>query len=239
MSNTNTLNDLLPDSLNQEELPNTQQPSLAKDDEILDMTGGFDFDDYQVVRREFFAHIKEPSVTFNECKLYVNAACLSKFPNASYAQVLINQKKKILALRPCEEGARDSFMWCNSSNSKRKAKSITCKLFFAKLVSLMDWNPNYRYKLLGKLIHANGEYLIAFDLTSTEIYRKAKVGEDKMKVSRTPVYPSDWQNQFGLPFNEHKQSLQINIFDGYAIYSIKETGQDNHSEVLNDNRTTE
>ena len=107
MSDTNTLNDLLPDSLNQEEQPNTQQPSLAKDDEILDMSGGFDFDDYQVVRREFFAHIKEPSVTFNECKLYVNAACLSKFPNASYAQVLINQKKKILALRPCEEGARD------------------------------------------------------------------------------------------------------------------------------------
>lgn len=94
-------------------------------------------------------------------------------------------------------------------------------------------------KLLGKLIHANGEYLIAFDLTSTEIYRKAKVGEDKMKVSRTPVYPSDWQNQFCLPFNEHKQSLQINIFDGYAIYSIKETRQDNHSEVLNDNRTAE
>ena len=145
MSDTNTLNDLLPDSLNQEEQPNTQQPSLAKDDEILDMSGGFDFDNYQVVRREFFAHIKEPSVTFNECKLYVNAACLSQFPNASYAQVLINQKKKILALRPCEEGARDSFMWCNSSNSKRKAKSITCKLFFAKLVSLMDWNPNYRY----------------------------------------------------------------------------------------------
>ena len=79
MSDTNTLNDLLPDSLNQEEQPNTQQPSLAKDDEILDMSGGFDFDDYQVVRREFFAHIKEPSVTFNECKLYVNAACLSKF----------------------------------------------------------------------------------------------------------------------------------------------------------------
>ena len=32
MSDTNTLNDLLPDSLNQEEQPNTQQPSLAKDD---------------------------------------------------------------------------------------------------------------------------------------------------------------------------------------------------------------
>ena len=171
--------------------------------------------------------------------LYVNAACLSKFPNASYAQVLISQKKKILALRPCEEGERDSFMWCNNSNNKRKEKTITCKLFFAKLVSLMDWNPNYRYKLLGKLIHANGEYLIAFDLTATEIYRKAKVGEDKTKVSRSPVYPSDWQNQFGLPFNEHKQSLQINIFDGYAIYSIKESGQTEPTEVSNNDRTTE
>ena len=75
MSDTNTLNDLLPDSLNQEEQPNTQQPSLAKDDEILDMSGGFDFDDYQVVRREFFAHIKEPSVTFNECKPKKENSC--------------------------------------------------------------------------------------------------------------------------------------------------------------------
>lgn len=144
MSDTNTLNDLLPDSLNQEEQPNTQQPSLTKDDEILDMSGGFDFDDYQVVRREFFAHIKEPSVTFNECKLYVNAACLSKFPNASYAQVLINQKKKILALRPCEEGARDSFMWCNSSTAVSKPARFR-QVFGKRDYLLFDFILAYHY----------------------------------------------------------------------------------------------
>lgn len=197
-------------------------PTLTEGDEVLDIGDSIDLDDFQVVRREFFAHLREPSVSFNDYKFYVNSACLSKFGNSQYAQILINQKNKILALRPCEENAKDSFLWCIESKGKRKPRPITCTLFFAKVVSMMDWNPKYRYKMLGKLINANGENLIAFDLTATEVYKKTIVEGEKPKVSRTPVYPSDWQNQFGLPFNEHKQSMQINIFDGYAIYSIKE-----------------
>ena len=42
-------------------------PVLADGDEILELED-FNFDDFQVVRREFFAHLREPSVTFNECK---------------------------------------------------------------------------------------------------------------------------------------------------------------------------
>ena len=164
----------------------------------------------------------EPAVSFNNCKFYVNTACLSRFPETDYVQVLINQKTRIMALRPCKEGERDSFAWCSLSKGKRKPKQTTCKLFFAKVVTLMDWNPNYRYKLLGKMIHANGEYLLAFDLTATEVYQKTVTEGAKPKTSRTPVFPSSWQNQFGLPYSEHKQSLQINIFDGYAIYAIKD-----------------
>lgn len=207
-----------------EETATINQPVLGENDELLELDENFTFDDFQVVRREFFAHLQEPSVSFNNCKFYVNSACLSKFPDAGYAQVLVNQERKILALRPCTEGARDSFMWCTqTSNGKRKPKPITCKLFFAKIVQLMKWEPNYRYKLLGKLIHSNGEYLIAFDLTATEVYQRVNVEGAKPKMSRTPVYPQDWQNQFGLPYNEHRQSMQINIFDGYAIYAIRET----------------
>ena len=86
----------------------------------------------------------------------------------------------------------------------------------------MDWNPDHRYKLLGNVIRANGEYLIAFDLTSTEVYQKTYDENEKAKMSRKPVYPQGWQNQFGLPYNEHKKSMLVNIFDGYAIYAIKD-----------------
>lgn len=94
-------------------------PSLSTNDEVVDMGTDFDFEGFQVVRREFFAHLHEPSVTFNNYKFYVNCACLNKFPEASFVQVLVNQETKIMALRPCVENARDSFAWCGISKKKR------------------------------------------------------------------------------------------------------------------------
>lgn len=61
-----------------------KRPILSEGEEILDMGEDFDFGDFQVVRREFFAHLREPSITFNKCKIYVNTASLSKFPNTEY-----------------------------------------------------------------------------------------------------------------------------------------------------------
>ena len=197
-------------------------PVLGNNDEILELGEDFDFDGFQVVRREFFAHLHEPSISFNNCKFSVNSACLSKFPSFEYAQVLVSSDKKVLAMRPCSEGAKDSFPWCYISKGKRKPKPITCKLFFAKIITLMGWNPDYRYKILGKLIHANDEYMLAFDLTATEVYQRTFPEGQKPKTSRTPVFPAEWQNQFGLPYSEHRQSMQINIFDGYAIFAVKE-----------------
>lgn len=198
-----------------------QIPMLEKGEEVVDLSDSFDIGQFQVVRREFFAHLREPSVTFNNCKFYVNSACLSKLPYVDYVQVLVNQETKILALRPCNENDRDSFAWCSVSKGKRTPKQITCKLFCAMVASTMNWNPNHRYKMLGKLIQANGEYLLAFDLTATEVYQR-NVIEGKTTASRVPVFPENWKNQFGLPFYEHQQSLQVNTFDGYAVYAIKD-----------------
>jgi hypothetical protein len=87
---------------------------------------------------------------------------------------------------------------------------------------LMGWNPNYRYKLLGKLIQSGSEYLFIFDLTATEIYQRIITNEEKVKTSRTPIFPAEWQNQFGLPVEEHRQLLQVNIFDGYTVFGLKD-----------------
>ena len=199
-----------------------QQPKLKNTDEVIEMQD-FNFADYQVVRREFFAHQNEPSITFNNCKFYANAACIKRFPNADYAQVLIDREQKILALRPCEEFARDSFPWSKMSKGTRTTKAITCKLFSAKIFDMMGWIPEFRYKLLGKVIHSNGEYLLAFDLTATEVYQRTIKEGEKPKSSRTPTFPANWQNQFGMPYYEHQKSMQINVFEGYAIYTVRET----------------
>ena len=86
----------------------------------------------------------------------------------------------------------------------------------------MDWTPDYRYKMLGKLIRSGDEQLFIFDLTATEVYQRVLSDGDKPRMSRTPVYPAEWQNQFGLPVEEHQKLLQINIFDGYTVFGIKD-----------------
>ena len=151
--------------------------------DVIELSDDFDFDGYQVVRREFFAHTFEPSITFNNYKVYVNTACLNKFPHADCVQLLINRESHILALRPCAESERDAFAWCNTSGGKRRPRQVTGKFFFAKLFELMDWNIDYRYKLIGKVIHANDEYLIVFDLNASEIYQRiAKEASPRLRV---------------------------------------------------------
>ena len=186
----------------------------------------FNFDGFQVVRGEFFAHLLEPSVTFNKCKLYVNMACLKKLPNIDFVQILVNSNDKKLAIRPCSGEEKDSFLW---STAQRKPKQISCKIFSAMIFSLMNWNLEYRYKLLGKLIKSNEEYLFIFDLNSSEMYeRKIEEGSSKSVSSRTPIFPAEWKNQFGIPVAEHKKQLQINLFNDYAVFGLNDKAETNN-----------
>lgn len=202
---------------------NTQQikPAIIEDGIEISEDITFTFEGYQVVRGEFFAHTFEPSLTFSDNKIYVNTACVKKLPQIEYVQLLVNPVNKKVAIRPCTEDAKDSFRWC-SATDKRTPKQITCRVFYGKLLNLMEWNPKYRYKLLGKLIKSNNELLFVFDLNSPEIFVKKITDDNREVTSRTASYPIEWKNQFGLPVEEHQNNLQINIFDGYTIFGVKE-----------------
>ena len=204
---------------------NSNGNMLETADNILEFWKDIDLNSFQVVRREFFAHLGEPAVTFNNCKFYVNSACLKRFPDTTSVHVLINRETKIMAIKPCEDGAKDSFVWCKDYRGKRSPKPITCRMFFAKIADMMGWNPDHKYKIMGNLLHSNGETLIVFDLNATETYRRIEREGKKPVNSRIPVFPEEWKNQFGMPYNEHQQSMQIDIFDGYAVYTIKDTSK--------------
>ena len=109
-----------------------------------------------------------------------------------------------------------------------KPKSvILMQLFFLSMRMFSGFKSRCIMFFLCKYLKAKTicwKYLLAFDLNATEVYQKSiKDDEEKPRASRTPTFPADWQNQFGMPYYEHKQTMQINVFDGYAIYSVKET----------------
>lgn len=199
----------------------------------------FNYEGFQVVRGEFFAHIYEPSFTFSNNKVYVNMACIKKLPNFDYIQILVNPNTKKLAVRPCSEDKRDSFRWCSATN-KRTPKHITGKVFYAKVMSLMNWDPCYRYKLLGKLIKSSDELLFVFDLESPEIYETKTKVDNTTILSRTPSYSEAWKDQFGVSFSEHK-SIQIETFNGYQVFTLQSDTKSRKktAAIPKDNITTE
>lgn len=189
----------------------------------------FNYDDYEVVRGEFFAHTYEPMVVFYRNKISANTACLRRFEETDYIQVLVNPEEKKLALKPAYEEDKDSFKWV-AGKSKRTPRQIKCTLFFAKVFTLMGWNPDYKYKLLGKLIKSKSDYLFVFDMNSPEIFvKRSDVESGKVKLSRNATYPEEWQNQFGLPAKDHQNTVSINIFDGYTVFGIQ---KENTSEQM-------
>jgi len=214
---------------NQFFLPEATTHSPAPGTEVIE-DSRFSYDGYEVVRGEFFSHLYEPSISFKDCKIQFNTACLKKMPTVEYVQFLVNQQTRKLAVLPCDEDTKDGYAWCSNRSGKRKPREIRCKLFFAKIFDMMGWNHNYRYKLLGTIIRSNGEYILLFDLTATEVYQRIQKEGEKPKTSRTPVFPEHWKNQFGLPVEEHRKSIQINLFDGYTVFTVPD---ENSSKATN------
>lgn len=198
----------------------------------------FSYDGYQVVRGEFFAHLFEPSITLKDEHVSVNSACLRKLPNVEYVQFLVNPEEKKLAVKPCSEDTRDSFCWKSlSSDGKYRPKTISCKIFYAKVMQLMGWNPAHRHKILGKLIRTPQESVFVFDLTSVETFiRKNSSGESQ---SRSPMYPEDWHDQFGIPVRDHSDTVLINIFDKYTVFRIERDEGEQTNESNNISRPEE
>ena len=181
----------------------------------------FSFDGYQVVRREFFSHKFDPTLTIRNNGIVFNNACISKLDEVVYVQVLINPDTGKLVVRPCDEGARDAVRWCIARDDKRKSRQISCSMFTAKLYDLMGWETLYRYKMQGTRISYQGEQLYVFDLTSTEVFIPATqdTGEPEGKPRKKAAvrFLENWRDSFGLPVAEHTASTQIDLNEGYGM----------------------
>lgn len=199
---------------------------------------GFSFEGYQVVRREFFSHKYDPSLTIRSNGITFNNACISKMEEVVYVQVLINPDTGKLVVRPCDEGDRDAIRWCITRDDKRKSRQISCSMFTAKLYDLMGWETLYRYKMQGTRISYQGESLYVFDLTSTEVYipttQESNDPDAKPKKKSTVKFLSDWRDSFGLPVKEHVQSTQINLDEGFNTLDVahEETAEQMPMEMI-------
>ena len=221
------------------------------DQKAIELAEDFSYEGYQVVRRELFAHLREPAVVIRRDSVTFNTACIAGLEDAVYIQILVNQDNKRMVVRKCEENDKDALRWCVAKPDKRKSRKITNKIFSAMMYEMMGWNLDCRYKILGHKITFEDETIYVFDLMETEIFldikgKKAKKdtesqsttenasnieetassdtdnersAEEIKRKNRIPFYPKEWKDSFGLPVEEHRKALEINMLDGYAEFT--------------------
>ena len=155
------------------------------DQKALELAQDFSYDGYQVVRRELFAHLREPAVVIRRDSVTFNTACIAGLEDAVYIQILVNQDNKRMVVRKCEENDKDALRWCIEKPDKRKSRKMSNKLFSAMMYDMMGWNTDCRYKILGHKITHEDETMYIFDLLETEILmdtkRKKKANPDSLE----------------------------------------------------------
>ena len=167
--------------------------------------------------------MKEPAFTVNVNKFGVNAACVRLLPDVEHVQILINSTRKKLLLLPCDNTIVSGFRWGRTKDGKRYSSQRSGEYFVLTLCRLMNWNPDYRYKILGRMVEANGKPVVAFDLNSYECFPKTTSEDGKKVSSRRAIFSSgEWNGHFGPTYGESKHSLRVNTFDGFTVLSIKE-----------------
>ena len=212
--------------------PKEQALETERDAKAEELESTFSYDGYQVVRKELFAHLRDPAIVIRKDSITFNTACISGLEDVVYVHVMFISDLKRIVVRGCDENDKDALRWCIAKPDKRKSRKMSCKPFSELVYNEMGWDSDCRYKILGYRINFEGETLYVFDLLVPEIFHERQkrkeetVAEQPADQETKPVdtrkgfYPDDIAGTFGVPVEEHLKESEVKQIDGYVSMSI-------------------
>ena len=161
-------------------------------------------------------------MTISDGQLTFNTACLKKFEDVEYVEILFNSIEKIIAVRPCEKDNVNAVRWGTIRKGKWAVLPKSCRGFSQPLYELMDWNGDCKYRFRGQYSKSADGQIFLFNLEEPEIIQRETIEnplideiletneqagkEDTVvvekekkvrpKESRT-LYPETWAGHFG------------------------------------------
>ena len=224
------------DELQKEELS-------AREQRTAELEQSFSYDGYQIVRKELFAHLRDPAITIRKDSVTFNTACIEGLEDVVYIHMMFNRELKRIVVEGCDENDKDALRWCIAKPDKRKSRKMVGKPFSELVYREMEWDESCRYKILGYRIQFEGKTLYVFDLMVPEIFHERKSRKKNEQASqevaempnedaqnnnavetevntRKGYYPDDVANTFGVPVEQHRADTEIQQMDGYISVGI-------------------
>ena len=208
----------------------------AKERRREELEREFSYDGYKVVRKELFAHLREPAVTIRDGNITFNTACINGLEDVVFVKLMMNAELGRLTVQGCEENDVNALRWCIAKPDKRKSRKMTCRPFTDLIYKVMGWDKQFRYKILGYQINHEGETLYVFDLNVPEIFRERPKKDEVLPEgtddvdTRKGFYPDDIANTFGVSVEEYNRQTEVSEMDGYVSMAVLTGPKENSGE---------
>ncbi len=165
----------------------------------------FNLDGYQVVRSQFTqVRFEGPALTISGEKISFNKFCMKKFEDIAYIQLLLHPAERKIAIRPCKEHDTHSIRWRPDPTKALYSKSLNCQHFGTALYKIMEWIPDYMYRIRGTWAKRGADEIIVFNLANASplvlVTQDNTEGAAKRRIS---TLPDEWTDGFGEEFYEH------------------------------------
>lgn len=203
--------------------------------------GDFDLRGFEVARSEFFDSQNRPYISFSDKVVKFSAACVRKFDSRTVIEMLINPVEKKFAIRPTDKTNKNGVVFSKITEGKPLSKPISTAAFRSTIYSLMGWNTEYKYRILGTLYEHGSELAYIFNAADSEVFFKSNafpVREMEANGNRSfliqPFLPSgkriravpkEWTDTFGKPFYIHEMSLSALAEQKEQDWKLRMEGQ--------------
>ena len=151
-------------------VPPEEQAENDRDARAEELESTFSYDGYQVVRKELFAHLRDPTIVIRKDSITFNTACITGLEDVVYVHIMFNSDLKRIVVRGCDENDKDALRWCIAKPDKRKSRKMSCKPFAELVYKEMGWK------------HWAGRLIIVFYTTGKQDKWQSRTVQQKMQV---------------------------------------------------------
>lgn len=216
-----------------------QEEAVKDDYKIVVKDGDFDLRNFQVARSQFFDKLNIICATFSYKNIAFSSECIRKFVDQKNVEILINPSKKLLAVRKCNaQECRNAICWAKIKNNKFYSRTVPGAAFLPTIYEIMNWNPDYKYRIRGNLSSKYNNALIMFNMSEMEVFISQDSSKqdvkrnilNKLKPFTTGpkkdivAFPENWANAFGENYYRQAQINELANWNKKDEWNVSEVG---------------
>ena len=144
-----------------------------------------------------------------------------------------------MAVRKCNaQECRNAICWAKIKNNKFYSRTVPGAAFLPTIYEIMNWNPDYKYRIRGNLSSKYNNALIMFNMSEMEVFISQDSSKqdvkrnilNKLKPFTTGpkkdivAFPENWANAFGENYYRQAQINELANWNKQPDWNIAEEG---------------